>query len=370
MTSRTTPISRAGAPSGPSSTSARQLSRHARQRQLGLVVAQAGRRRAAPGPAARPARPRPARRCRRARPRSRGRAPQRLAAVQRAGGQLVAPGADPGHPLQLGGPAALGPRRGRARAARARRRAGRGRGRPTGAGAPGPGRPPHQLRRGAGPTTSRRAGAEQPRLGPAGEPQQRGVDLHDPVGAVEDERPPRRAEVGQAVRTERGAARVGGAASVEQVAAGHRRDRRRRLGGRRRGALDDAQRGVPRDAEHAGPGRGSGAQARSAGGRDLDGRLVAVASGRRERHERGPRARVPASTAGGGPAGRSGRPRRGTAGDSATTRASREANSAASGCGSVPYRACCARCRSTRATGSSGCGRPASSPAPSPGPSA
>ena len=144
----------------------------------------------------------------------------------------------------------------------------------------------HQLRRGAGADDQPgEAGAAQPRLGPAGEPQQCGVDLHDPVGTVQDEGGRRGGErkigahPGGSARSDGAEPGVGGAAPVEEVAAGHRPDSRRCLGGRRRGALDDAQRGVPRDAEHAGPRRGAGAQARSAGGRDLDGRLVAVASG-------------------------------------------------------------------------------------------
>ena len=165
------------------------------------------------------------------------------------------------------------------------------------------------------------------------------------------------------------------------------RDGGRCLRGRRRRALDDPERGLPRtgdQTERPGPGRRPGTRPRRTGGGQLDGRLVALA-GRREGRavsaagptggaveeaagcrrtpgHRRPRRRPPRSghRGSGGP-DRTGRPGCAPAAASAATRVSREANSAASGCGSVPYRACWARCRSTRATGSSGSGtdRPA-----------
>ena len=259
VTSRTTPISRAGSAVRTDLDLGAAAEPDAGQRQLGLVVAQAGVRRAASGPAARPARPRPARRCRRARPRSRGRAPAaaRSGAARRWPARSARCRPGPSVPARRSSGARWRTRC-RVRAGLARhehddlqlavgdvpleqvdrdrdvRR--------------------HQLRRGAGADDQPgEARAAQPRLGPAGEPQQRGVDLHDPVGAVQDEGGRRGGErkVGGSPRlfcTERRTRSPGSEAPPlsSVVAAGHRPDGRRCLGGRRRGALDDAQRGVAR----------------------------------------------------------------------------------------------------------------------------
>ena len=241
------------------------------------------------------------------------------------------------------------------------------------------------------PTTSAAsARAEELGLGAAGEPLQRRVHLDDPVRAVAHEGGGRGGERELDALPQRRAAH--GACGIEpgrfeEVAdesgpAQSPRDGGGCLRGRRRGALDDPQRRLARagdQAERPGTGRGPRTRPRRTGGRQLDGRLLALAG----RHERqavraaGPvggaveedcgvptaagTPAAPATSAAVGPPGSGAAGDAAPVGDSAATRASREASKAASGWGSVPYRACWARCRSTRATGSSGSGsgRPA-----------
>ena len=229
---------------------------------------------------------------------------ERRAAVQRSRGQLVAPGPDAGHALQLGGEAAL-------------------------AAVVGPGDEDDDLQllvgdvplqqvhrdRGVVPQDERlRARADDERgerraeelgLRAAGEPLQRRVHLNDPVRAVAHEGGGRGGERELDALTQRraghgpGGIEAGGIepGRFEEVAAESgpaqsARDGGRRLRGRRRGALDDSQRGLAgagHQTESPGPGRGPRTRPRRTGGGQFDGRLVALAGEGGER--RGPRRR-------------------------------------------------------------------------------